>query len=288
MMPVAGKPMIARVMDMLAAAGLREFIIVAHPDDHELQNTFSSSIKVQVVFQSEQKGAAHALMSAAHLIKDNFVLSACDNLANHQEVSNFVQFFQNWPVKPPDGFLALMQASVENVKSMGMVTWDGDKIQRIVEKPAEGLEFSDLASMPLYCFSTRFLDFLPYVKPSVRGEYEIQEAIQLLIDETNDVHGKILSGRKTLTDAQDLLNLNLHFLEDCHTSTPAGFPGSVVFNPPCLVEPGVDLAEGCQIGPGVLIEAPSRIGRNAILRNTLVLRGAQVADGEIVENQVIA
>ena len=169
---------------------------------------------------------------------------------------------------------------------MGIVDWDGKNIQRIVEKPAERSTTSDIASMPLYCFQHQFLDYLPRLTPSVRGEFELQDAMQMMIAETKVVHGKMFSGRRTLTDAADLLELNLHYLSKGTLVASGCLPPSVKLNPPYLIEPGVDLGEGCSIGPGVVIESSARIGKKAVLRNTLVLRGAQIPDGKIVENQV--
>jgi len=86
MMPIAGKPMIARVIEMLIRGGLSEFIIVAHPEDEELRSLFEKAADVQLAFQSERKGAAHALSMAAPLIRANFLLTACDNLVEDVEV----------------------------------------------------------------------------------------------------------------------------------------------------------------------------------------------------------
>jgi glucose-1-phosphate thymidylyltransferase len=288
MMPIAGKPMLARVMEMLQAAGLDEFIIVAHPDDRELYDVFSPLPNVKIVWQAERKGAAHALSYAAPHIKSDFVLSACDNLVEHAEAARFVQHFRADPDHTPAGLLALIRVPKEKMSSMGMVVWDGVKIQKIVEKPAPEAVISNIVSMPLYCFSRRFLELLPLIQPSRRGEIELQDAMQMLIDESGDLQGEMLSGRRTVTDASDLLELNLHFLAREAAALPESFPASTHFHLPCLVEPGVEIAADCQIGPNVLLETGSKIGQGAILRNTLILRGAVVPAGEIVENNIFA
>ena len=286
MMPIAGKPMIARVIEMLKDAGLSEFIIVAHPQDQELKDLFSQSPDVRLAFQSERKGAAHALSMAAPLIKEDFLLTACDNLVGEKEAQDFVNCFLSANSQRPAGLLALMRVPPEKISSMGMVDWDGESVNSIVEKPAPGVVLSDIASMPLYCFQHHFLDYLPRLSPSVRGEFELQDAMQMMITETRSLHGKMLSGRQTLTDAADLLELNLRFLgRESQVSAP-NLPESLSLIPPYLIEPGVEIGADCLIGPGVVIEAPAKIGKRAVLRNALVLRGAQVPDNEIVENVV--
>ena len=288
MLPIAGKPMISRVMEMLKSAGLQEFIIVAHPDDRDLRSFFASSQNVKIVLQYERKGAAHALSYAAPFIKSDFVLSACDNLVDPLEAANFVQRFRAHSDRRMLGLLALIRVPKEKMKSMAMVEWDGINIRRIIEKPSPDATTSNLASIPLYCFSRRFLDYLPRLKPSIRAEFELQDAMQLLIDETAGLQAEILTGRLTVTDANDLLDLNLRFLAQEQPPPPASLPSGVRFISPFLLEPGAEIAPGSLIGPNALIESGSSIGKGAVIRNALILRGAAVPAGEIIENKVFS
>lgn len=285
MMPVAGKPMIARVMEMFNQSGLEQFIVVAHPEDHELNQYFSRDNHVVITHQAERKGAAHALQCAAPFINSDFILSACDNLVAQAEAFAFVQQFTNLCIQGQTGLLALIRVPLEKIQAMGMVDWDGEKIQRIVEKPSPDATISNIASIPLYGFSLHFLDFLHRVKPSKRGELELQDAMQMMIAETNGIHGKMLSGRLTVTDTRDLLALNLHYLHQQQNAID-NLPGGVTFIQPCLIEKDSIFSDGCIIGPNVLVEAGAKIGKGAIVKNAVILRGANVPDGEIVENLV--
>ena len=86
MCPVAGKPIVERVMDTLVVNGISEFILVISPDDSEIIDYFEnkSQIKASVRFvqQHEQLGMGHALLQAAPYIHDDFILSSCDNLVD--------------------------------------------------------------------------------------------------------------------------------------------------------------------------------------------------------------
>ncbi len=287
MLPVAGKPMIARVMDLLKQAGLQGFIIVAHPEDLELRQFFAADDHVTLTFQSERKGAAHALQSAAPFIRADFILSACDNLVVPAEAAAFVQHFRALRNRGQDGLLALIQVPPEKMTSMGMVDWEGEIIQRIIEKPSPQTTISEIASIPLYGFSQRFLEFLPRVQPSKRGEMELQDAMQMLIAETHGLHGEMLSGRMTVTDTRDLLTLNLQYLTKEHATLQKGLRSKVQFIAPCLVEAGAKISEGCTIGPNVLVENGAIVGKGACIQNALVLRSAVIPDGDIVENKVL-
>ncbi len=174
MMPIAGKPITARVMDILASCGIRDFVIVAHPDDRELLAYFDG--RAQFVFQAKRKGMADALSKAAALLEGDFILSACDNLVEAADAQRLVERFR---AEKPSALLTLMKVKTEKISASGVVEMDGDRIRRIVEKPRPEEAPSDMASLPLYCFSPEILAFLPKVQPSKRGEYELQDAIQI-------------------------------------------------------------------------------------------------------------
>lgn len=288
MMPVAGEPMLARVLEILAVTTLTEIIIVAHPEDSELHEQFGSLPGVRIVHQAERKGAAHALACAAPFIHGDFILSACDNLVDPLEAERFVNNFQRHSQGQPCGRLALVHMPAEKMTSMGMVVWDGETINSIVEKPSAERVVSNLASIPLYCFSRHFLDYLPHIQPSRRGEYELQDGMQMFINQAGELRGELFSGRETVTDARDLLELNLRYLAR-EAKSPAQnlYPG-VHFNAPCLVETGAQIERGARLGPGVLVERGSTIGADAHIRRALVLRGANIAPGEMIDDQVCA
>ena len=85
--------MIDWVMDGLKSAGIEEFILVVHPEDIELINFYSKNKNIQIVHQVERKGAAHALSCAASLITGDFILTACDNLVENENIIRFVENF---------------------------------------------------------------------------------------------------------------------------------------------------------------------------------------------------
>jgi NDP-sugar pyrophosphorylase family protein len=193
---------------------------------------------------------------------------------------------KRFQVEKPSALLTLMRVKPEKISASGVVELDGDRIRRIVEKPKPEEAPSDMASLPLYCFSPKILEFLPKVQPSKRGEYELQDAIEILIEAGEDVRGEIFLGRKTLTNAEDLLRLNLHYLSAENHAQFNGRQATVGLNPPYLVEDGADVAENCSIGPNVLVETSAQIGAGAVLRNAVILRNAVVPAGAVVENQV--
>jgi NDP-sugar pyrophosphorylase family protein len=293
MLPILGKPIVERVMDLLLVNGVDDFVLVVSPEDRDIVHYFRQEsafpAQVRFVYQTERLGMAKALQCAAPLITEDFVLSACDNLVTAADVGRLMAFWQTEP--PPDALLTLMPVTRERISSTGIVALDGPWITRIVEKPAPEDAPSNISSLPLYVFSPRILPYLPEVVPSPRGEYELQDAIQMLIHRAGRVGGVMVERRLTLTNAADLLALNCEYLArpgeypppESHSAGP-----DTQWVAPFYIERGAVIGTGCVIGPNVYVERECRIGDGVALRDAVVLRGATIAAGATVVNQVVA
>ena len=160
-----------------------------------------------------------------------------------------------------------------------------------MEKPRPEESPSTISSLPLYIFAERILDDLPRVRPSPRGEYELQDAIQMLIDETGQVTGVFTTHRLQLTNAADLLALNRHYLNEGGDS-PQLAPQTVGKHThlitPLRIEEGTTIGTGCVIGPRVYIEQDCRIGNHVLISDAVVLRGSVIEDGRQVVGEVVS
>ncbi len=293
MLPILGKPIVERVMEVLLANGVNDFILVVSPEDRDITHYFrrESTLEAEVrfVYQTERLGMAKALQCAAPLITEDFVLSACDNLVTTADVGRLMASWQTEP--QPNALLTLMPVTRERISTTGIVAMDGPWITRIVEKPTPEEAPSNISSLPLYVFSPRLLAYLPEVAPSPRGEYELQDAIQMLIRRDGRVGGVMVERRLTLTNAADLLALNREYLMhgdgrpqlEPHTVGPA-----TQLITPLYIEQDTVIGRGCVIGPNVYIERDCHIGDRVTLRDAVVLRGATVPDGATIVDQVIA
>lgn len=292
MAPILGKPIVERVMDPLVVNGVRDFVLVISPEDEEIRTYFQdhSQIDAEVVLvpQPEPMGMGHALLQAAPYIHDDFVLSSCDNLVPEDDVKRVVHAWDGEPGL--NGVLSLLRVGPANLTRMGVVKMEADLVVQIVEKPSLEEAPSDIASVPLYCFRQRLLDYLPEVKPSRRGEIELQDAIQTLICQDGNVRGVHVSSRMDLTKPEDLLRINQHYLTNGFSTGPVSDrePGKdTQIVPPVYYERNVHIGEHCQLGPNVYIEHSSTIGDHVTLRNAVVLRERQVFSGAEISGQVI-
>ncbi|MCJ7537933.1 MAG: sugar phosphate nucleotidyltransferase [Anaerolineales bacterium] len=293
MLPILGKPFLERIIRGMLSSGLRNFILVVNPEDHEIreyfQKEFSLDVQIQFIDQDRQLGTAHALRLAAPHITGDFFLSACDSLVPEGEMNLLVSTWSRYPGS--QGLLSLERIPQKDADKTGIVTLEGDKVSGIVEKPLPAEAPSNISSTPLYAFSSRILDYLSQLPISPRGEYELQGAIQMMIDEGQTVNGIFLKNRLTLTTAEDLLAINLDYLyaqaqRDRVVTKNIGSHTNLV--EPVFIEEGVEIGSNCQIGPGVYIEKNVRIGDDVQLENVVVLRNTTIATSTRLKDRVIS
>jgi bifunctional UDP-N-acetylglucosamine pyrophosphorylase/glucosamine-1-phosphate N-acetyltransferase len=184
-----------------------------------------------------------------------------------------------------------MPVEPERLGSVGIVEMDGPWVTRIIEKPLPQEAPSNISSLPLYCFARRIIDYLPEVPLSPRGEYELQDAIQMLIERDGRVGGVMASSRLTLTSPADLLALSRSYLvgENDHVAAgPEEIGAGSQLITPVHVERGAAIGTNCVVGPYTYVESGGRIGDGASVSNSAVLRGAQVPAGARLDGAVLA
>jgi glucose-1-phosphate thymidylyltransferase len=213
---IQGKPIIRRIMDGIIASGVHEFIVIANPQDGDLVSYLSVGgvvdADIRIVFQPEPRGTADALRCAAPLINGDFLLSACDNLVQAEDIQRMLNRWHTIP--QPDALLALLKLQPEEIVKSSVIVMEGEKISRIIEKPALGVVESDIASLPLYIFTPTLLSLLDSVPLSSRGEYELQDAIQAFIDRGHKAYGLMIAFRLALNTAADLLAINKYYQDN--------------------------------------------------------------------------
>jgi glucose-1-phosphate thymidylyltransferase len=292
MVPILGKPIVERVLDTIVQNDIHQVVMVVSREDSEVKRYFQAESKlaaeIQFVIQPERLGMANALALAAPYLHEDFVLSACDNLTPPAHVAALLATHQ---AQGAQATLSLMEIDRALVQRTGVVAWDGERIVRIVEKPTPEEAPSNISSLPLYVFSPRVLTLLASVKPSTRGEFELQDAIQLLIDQGERVTGVFTESRLQLTNVNDLLALNRHYLTT-GDDTPQLAPQSVAPHThlitPLHIEAGTTIGPGCVIGPRVYIERDCHIGAGVLIKDAVILRDSTIEDGRQVVGEVVS
>jgi len=289
MVPVLGRPLAERALLPFVENGVRDIVFVISADDVEITRYFTEhttlDINAQFVIQNERLGMAHALGLAAPFLGGQFVVSACDSLVNRSHVRQLIGAADG-----ADVVLSLLDVEPELVSRSAAVELDGNLVRRIVEKPTLDEAPSQTVSLSHYVFAPSLLDLLPRVEASPRGEYEIQDAIQELIDAGGRVVGLRAAERLQVSTPEDLLALTRRLLsarsEPTHVETTSVGHGTELMEP-LRIDHGVAMGDGCAVGPEVFLESGCRIGNRVAIRRSIVLRSGRVDDGQTIEDQVV-
>ena len=289
MVPILGRPLAERALMPFVEHGISDIVFVISDDDAEIERHFTESteldIDAQFVIQNERLGMAHALGLAAPLLSGKFVVSACDSLVSSSHVRQLLDAADG-----ADVVLSLLDVDPELVSRSAAVELDGDRVRRIVEKPTLDEAPSHTVSLSHYIFGPWLMDLLPQVEASARGEYEIQDAIQALIDAGGRVVGVRAAERRQVSTPEDLLGLTRDLLSsesDREGNRPEMVGRDTRFIEPVHIENGTQIGDGCEVGPEVFLESGCRIGDGAVVRRSIVLRRGRVEDGAKIEDQVV-
>ncbi|RLC79299.1 MAG: hypothetical protein DRI61_08220 [Chloroflexi bacterium] len=290
LLPVLGKPLVEWVLEMLYAGGVSRFLVVVNPSDTRLMEylRLDSDFRetISLAFQEKPLGMADALRCARPFIKGDFILAACDNLVKPEHIRQLVLAKQEPGV---NAVLSLCPMPRMQFNRLGAVVLEGEWVKKIVEKPGPKAAPSEIASLPIYAFSQALLNYLDQVPISPRGEYEIQDAIQMLIDHQGGVKGVFTAWRMDVTEPADLLEMNIHLLQrgyQVRLPDPKQVGGNTLVFPPVRVEEDVSIGEGCLIGPCVYLEKGTRVGNGSVIRWATVLSGAEIRDGETIIGEI--
>ncbi len=256
---VAGQPIIWHAIQTLLAADIHQIgVVVSDITRDEIQHAIEGieGAEITLINQHEQLGLGHAVLTAREWVgQDDFCVYLGDNLFE-QGARPFVEAFR---AQRPAALLALVE--VQNPTAFGVAELDGTRITRLVEKPKNPP--SNMAVAGLYCFTPALFGALDGMPPSARGEYEITDGIQRLIDAGQEVLGVSVEGWwKDTGRPEDLLDANRLLLE--------------------RVEPCVEgEVEDSRIAGRVVVPASARVIRSTLLGPVMLGENVVVEDAYI-------
>ncbi|MFN8163277.1 MAG: glucose-1-phosphate thymidylyltransferase [Solirubrobacterales bacterium] len=251
LVPVANKPVLFYGIEALVDAGVREIgIIIAPETGDEIRAAAGDGkafgAKITYIVQDKPAGLAHAVLTAEEFIAGSpFVMYLGDNLLRdglRGLVSTFVD-------NEPDALILL--TPVEDPSSYGVAELDGERIVRLIEKPEDPP--SNLALVGVYLFTPAIFDAARVLKPSWRGELEITEAIQGLIDDGLRVQSEIVRGWwKDTGQLADMLEANRLVLEELETRLDGEVDDESRVEGRVVLEKGASLTRSVVRGPAVI------------------------------------
>ena len=299
LVPVANKPILFYGIEDMAAAGIREVGIVVGETEAEVREAVGdgSRFGVEVTYlpQEAPLGLAHAVLIARDFLGDDcFVMYLGDNMLQ-QSLSGLVERFETDRRRADAPTLEgatdapaarILLCPVPDPQRFGVAEFGDDgSIVRLVEKPADPP--SDLALVGVYLFSPLIHDAVAAIEPSERGELEITDAIQWLLDEGHAVGHEVLAGWWLDTGKKDpLLESNARVLETVERRIDGDVKGSTKVDGRVVVEAGAELLDSHVRGPAV-IGAGARITGSYIGPFTAIGEGCEVLDSEIEHSVVM-
>jgi glucose-1-phosphate thymidylyltransferase len=265
LLPLANRPTLAYAFDRLRECGIEDVCIVAGENEGALRAALANGaefgVRLAYVRQTEPLGLAHALGYAREFAGDDDFVLYLGDAVYEKPIAPQVEAFR------AAGCANLnLVLEVEDPRRFGVATLDGDRIVRLVEKPAE--PESNWAMAGMYVFSPAIWPVLPGLAPSARGEYEITDAIQALIEQGEDVRAGKYDGLWFDTGTLESFLATSRFLTG----------GSTLVGDGAVVQ--AELGPHVVVGEGAQVAAPW-------VEDTVVLPGARVQAGGPVRGSIL-
>ncbi|MDH4028288.1 MAG: glucose-1-phosphate thymidylyltransferase [Nitrospirota bacterium] len=303
LVPVANKPILFYCIDNIVHAGIKDIGIIISPETgQEIRDAVGDGsawgIDIKYILQDVPGGLAHAIKTSRDFLADSpFVMYLGDNLIG----SGIEKFVNEFNTNKPEALILLKE--VDNPKQFGVaeVSKEGQVI-RLIEKPE--VPPSNLALVGIYIFSVKIHEAIEMIKPSRRGELEITDAIQKLIETGSNVESFVLdmwwldTGKK-----DDMLTANATVLDEWLKENIQGEVdgkskvlgrvavgrGSVVKN--CTIRGPVSIGENTLV-ENSFIGPHTSIGSNVVIikssvEHSVVMNGSELRDIERLEESLV-
>lgn len=285
LIPIANKPVMFYGLEALVEAGVTEIGIVVGENRsdfvRELGHGERWGVRLTYILQEQPRGLAHAAKVAQGFVQDEpFVMYLGDNIFQY----GLKEAVKLYNLHQPNAITLLYE--VPDPRAYGVAELEGDRVVRVVEKPKEPR--SNWVLTGAYIFDPTVFPVIDRLEPSWRGEYEITDAIQGLIDEDRKVMPFFLRGWWVDTgNADDMLQANRLVLR--HIEPRIGkdtvVDGNSAIIGDVILEDGVQITNSTVRGPAI-IGPQSRIVDSFIGSFTSVGREVRIEHSEI-EHSII-
>jgi len=264
LLPVANKPVMQYTFDLLKKSDVFEVcMVVNNENQYDFENYFGDGtefgVKIEYVIQAEPLGIAHAVSKTEDWVDgDDFILYLGDNLIL-EPLTEFINKYHK-----TYSSAALILKHVDDPSRFGIAELDGERIVRVVEKPKNPP--TNLAIAGIYIFNPKIFDLIRKLKPSWRGEYEITDAIQLLLEDQEKITYQVMDGWwKDAGKSEDMLDANETILEEVIFSE--GLSQEMLAHKENSVLDGkIKFGRGCEV-INSKVNGPCILGDNVILKN---------------------
>ena len=290
---VGGKPILQFCLEAVRQAGIDEAIIVTHYMGDVIRSYFGDGeklgLKLTYVEQKSVLGTGNAAEVAEPYLDGDFVLIYGDLLFGQDTVKTVLSQFEKGKTAAVMGVIP-----VDKPESYGIIEQEAEgRVKRIVEKPAVGKAPSNLANAGVYAFSKEVFDKIKQTKASIRGEWELTDAITMLAQEGKTVLAAQLNKDDWFDVGRpwDLLDANVWALkrldhkvlgtveQGAHLIGPVTVAESARVRSGAYIEGPVFIDEEADIGPNCFIRSGTSLGKKVRVGNACEIKNSILMDG---------
>ncbi|MCL5105570.1 MAG: glucose-1-phosphate thymidylyltransferase [Armatimonadetes bacterium] len=261
LVPVANKPILFYTIEAVKGAGIKDIGIVVGETHEEVRAAVGKGerwgVKITYIHQDAPLGLAHAVKVSHDFLKDDtFVMYLGDNLIK-DGIKALVEEYTRSGANSQ-----ILLAHVPNPREFGVAQLEAGRVVKLIEKPKNPP--TDLALVGVYMFDKNIFEAVNSIKPSARGELEITDAIQYLVDHKYRVESHTISGWwKDTGKLEDMLEANRLILDMMQPDVQGE------------VDVESEIAGRVTIGKGSRIvnssvRGPAIIGENCLIENAFI------------------
>jgi UDP-N-acetylglucosamine diphosphorylase/glucosamine-1-phosphate N-acetyltransferase len=297
MLPIANKPIIEHLIVEAAEAGIKEFIFIVGYHDEQVRDYFGNGenwgVKIGYITQRKRLGTADAIRGVKTLVNSNFLVMNGDIIASREDIVSM-------SIKSDD---TIGVKEVEDVSDLGVVEVSGKRVVHIYEKTSQPP--SNLANTGLYLLTSAIFDAIAQTPKSPRGEYEITDSLQLMIEQGCNVAYQRIGYWLDCSYPWDLLSANEALLasnkeqrlgeveENVVLKGEVSIGENTIVRSGCYIVGPVTIGRGCDIGPNCYIRPFTsigdgcRIGAAVEVKGSIIMKGTKIPHHSYLGDSVV-
>jgi len=277
MLPIANKPILEWNLINAIDAGVKEFIFVVGYKSEMVRNYFGNgdkwNVKIEYVNQGEALGTAHAIGMVQNFV-NNFIVLCGDTIFGKQDIKDILK------KEPSIGLF-----KIENAEEYGIVETKDKKVVKIYEKMEK--PFSNVINAGIYHFNKKIFDFIKKTEKSLRGEYEITDSINMMLNK-DEMEGILLKEWRDVVYPWHMLDANEEILKKIDKKVEGTIEKNTTIKGNIIVGKNTTIMNGSYIEGPVIIGENCKIGPNCYIRPyTSIGNGCHIGNACDVKNSII-
>lgn len=299
LLPIGNKPMSQYALEDFKEAGITDIgVIIGDVYPQKVKDFYGDGkkfgVNITYIYQDKPAGISHAIKLCKDFIgNDRFVVYLGDNILR----KGLVDYTKKFQSSKADAMILLCE--VDEPSRFGVAELDGKKIKKIMEKPKNPP--SNLAVIGVYFLTPKIFDIIDILKPSWRGELEITEALQLLMEKGNTIEYDVVTGWwKDTGTPEDILHANQLVLDTIGTQNQfridkeTKIQGNIAIGKntnvsrDSFITGPVIIGDNCNIGPAARIGPHVSIDNNCSIKQCDIENSIIMADCKIDAKITIA